>query len=275
MSVKNWLEISIPAPPEAQDDVMARLIMEGFESFHIEESCIKLYLSPDDNGGLDRLRGSVHSFSVSPRREEEWAEAWKRYFNPTPIGKRILIQPAWMEYEPPADRAVYLNDPGMAFGTGLHASTRLCLEILESLDVKGKQVLDIGCGSGILGICALLLGAPGAVGVDIDPYAVRTAGENARLNGMDGRFSVFAGDYLTDSSVRSSAGGFNLVFSNIVADVIIPLASVLAPAVQGGAVWVASGIIGHRLDDVLSAAEESGLTARTVRVEDSWAAVVF
>ena len=273
MSV-NWLEVSVPAPLETQDDLLARLIMEGFEYFHIEEDCVKLYFPPDDAGELERLRGLVPSVSIAERCEDEWAEAWKRYYKPAPIGEKLLIQPAWLEVEP-TNRAVYLNDPGMAFGTGLHASTRLCLEILESLDLAGKRVLDIGCGSGILGLCALLLGAESAVGVDIDPYAVRTAKENAGLNGVDGRFTAFAGDYLTDNSVRESAGAFDVAFSNIVADIIIPLVPVMTPWLKDGTQWITSGIIEHRLDDVLSVAENAGLTAKTVRVEDGWAAVVF
>jgi ribosomal protein L11 methyltransferase len=272
MPVKNWLEVTVPAPPDAQEELLARLVMAGFEGFHIEETCINLYLSPDDSGGLDCLRGLAPSLSVRERCEGEWEEAWKRYYKPAPIGERLLIQPAWLECGP-TDRAVYLNDPGMAFGTGLHASTKLCLEILESLNLNGKKVLDIGCGSGILGLCALLLGAESAVGVDIDPYAVRTAAENARLNGVDGRFSAVTGDYLTDSAVRDCAGGFDVVFSNIIADIIIPLAPILASRLQNGALWVSSGIIEHRLDDVLSAAENAGLAAQTVRVEDSWGAI--
>jgi ribosomal protein L11 methyltransferase len=273
MSV-NWLEVSVPAPLDAQEELLAKLIMEGFEYFHIEEDCVKLYFSPDDAGELERLRGLVPSVSVAERCEDEWAEAWKKYYKPTPIGKKLLIQPAWIETEP-TSRAVYLNDPGMAFGTGLHASTRLCLEIIESLDLSGKRVLDIGCGSGILGLCALLLGAESAVGVDIDPYAVRTAKENALLNGADDRFTSLAGDYLTDGSIRESAGVFDAAFSNIVADIIIPLAPILSPMLKSGVLWTASGIIEHRLDDVLTAAEGAGLTAKTVRVEDGWAAVVF
>jgi ribosomal protein L11 methyltransferase len=260
-----------------QEDIMAKLIMQGFESFVTDDTGLTLYLSPDVPGGLDRLRGICPSVSVRERCEDEWADAWKRYYKPTPIGGRLLIQPAWLadELPPSSDRAVYLNDPGMAFGTGLHASTRLCLEILETLDLAGKRVLDVGCGSGILGLCALLLGAKNAVGVDIDPYAVRTAKANALLNGEEGRFAAFTGDYLNDSGARSSAGGFDIVFSNIVADVIIPLVSVLAPNIGPDSTLVASGIIEHRLDDVLSAAEGAGLDARTVRVEDGWAAVVF
>ena len=273
MSV-NWLEVSVPAPLETQDELLAKLIMEGFEYFHLEEDCVKLYFYPHDTGELERFQGLVPSVSIAERCEDEWAEAWKRYYKPAPIGEKLLIQPAWLEVEP-TSRAVYLNDPGMAFGTGLHASTRLCLEILESLDLSGKRVLDIGCGSGILGLCALLLGAEGAVGVDIDPYAVRTAKENAMLNGVDGRFAALAGDYLTDNPVRDTAGEFDVAFSNIVADIIIPLVPVITPRLKDGAQWITSGIIEHRLDDVLSAAEDAGLTAKTVRVEDGWAAVVF
>ncbi|MCL2002438.1 MAG: 50S ribosomal protein L11 methyltransferase [Oscillospiraceae bacterium] len=268
MPVKRWLEVSLPAPPDAQEELLARLIAEEFEGFQIEESCVVVYLPADDVSRLAVLRRLSPSLTARERGEEEWADAWMRYYKPTPIGSRLLIQPAWLPLENPENRAVYLNDPGMSFGTGLHASTRLCLEILESLEPKGWRVLDVGCGSGILGLCALLLGAESAVGVDIDAYAVRTALENALLNGMESKFTAYAEDFLTSGSVD----GFDIIFSNIIADAIIPLVPIVAPA---GSIWVASGIIEHRLDEVLSIAEAAGLNAPVIRIEDGWAAVLF
>jgi ribosomal protein L11 methyltransferase len=264
--MSRWLEITLPA------ELQVKLIAEGFESFLEEGDRVILYLPADDADSLAVLRRLSPCMTVRERCEDEWADAWKQYYKPTPIGERLLIQPAWLPLDNPEGRAVYLNDPGMSFGTGLHASTRLCLELLETLDLSDKHILDVGCGSGILGLCALLLGAGGAVGVDIDPYATRTAGENARLNHVDPRFTTFTGDMMSNDSLREMAADFDVIFSNIVADVIIPLAPVLAPS---GAVWIASGIIEHRLDDVLRAAEEEGLSARCVRVEDGWAAVLF
>ncbi|MCL1807296.1 MAG: 50S ribosomal protein L11 methyltransferase [Oscillospiraceae bacterium] len=287
--MKTWLEVALPAPPEEQDELLAKLVSLDFEGFQIEDDRVLMYLPVDAAESLDLLCGLSPALTIRERCEDEWADAWKQYYKPTPIGDKLLIQPAWAANAPQrmsgsdcgneradnslcSGRVIYLNDPGMAFGTGLHASTRLCLEIIETLDLTGKRVLDVGCGSGILSLCALLLGAENAVGVDIDPYAARTAGENAKLNGVEGRFTALAGDYLNDETLRRSAGQAGVVFSNIVADVIIPLVPVIAPS---GALWIASGIIEGRLDEVLSAAEEDGLAARRVRVEDGWAAVQF
>jgi ribosomal protein L11 methyltransferase len=260
--MSKWLEVTLSA------DLQAQLIVNGFDSYIEDENHIILYLSPDDAGGIGLLRRLSPDLQIRERREEEWADAWKQYYMPTPIGKKLLIQPAWAALDNPENRAVYINDPGMSFGTGLHASTRLCLEMLESLKLTGKRVLDVGCGSGILSLCALLLGAESAVGVDVDPYAVRTAEGNARLNGVEDRFSARAEDFLA----TGSAEGFDIVFSNIIADIIIPLVPVIAPSC---AIWIASGIIEHRLDDVLSAAESAGLTAQTENTEDGWSAVLF
>jgi ribosomal protein L11 methyltransferase len=259
--MSKWLEVSAALAPAAAETA-------GFEQFIEEDGRLLIYLSPDDTESFRLLQELAPGLTVKERDESEWSDAWKQHYKPTPIGKRLLIQPAWAAVENPDNRAVYLNDPGMAFGTGLHASTRLCLELLESLDLEGKRVLDIGCGSGILGLCALLLGAGSAAGVDIDPYAVRTATENAVLNGVDGRFTARAEDFLADGS----ANGYDFVFSNIIADVIIPLTPIIA---RSGAVWMASGIIEHRLDDVLNAAEDAGLELLEMRIEDGWSAVVL
>ena len=270
--MSKWLEVTLPSPPEALEELSVALIAEGFESFQTEDAGIILYLPEDAAGDLRRLRGLCPPLTARTRDEEEWSDAWKQYYKPTPIGNRLLIQPAWLPMENPEGRAVYLNDPGMSFGTGLHPSTRLCLEMLETLDLPGKRVLDVGCGSGILALCALILGAESAAGVDIDPNAARTAEANARLNGVEGRFAARAGDFLTDRALRDSVKPFDVVFSNIIADVIIPLVPVLAPS---GALWVASGVIENRLDDVLTAAEDCGLCIRSVRTESGWAAVMF
>ena len=270
--MSKWLEVALPSPPETLEELSAALIAEGFDSFQTEDTAIILYLPPDAADDLRRLRGLCPGLTARTRDDGEWSEAWKQYYKPTPIGQRLLIQPAWLPPENPEGRAVFLNEPGMSFGTGLHPSTRLCLEILETLDLPGKRVLDVGCGSGILSLCALILGADSAVGVDIDPHAARTATENARLNGVEGRFEALAGDFVTDPAPRGSLDTFDIVFSNIIADVIIPLAPILAPS---GALWVASGIIESRLDGVLAVAEECGLSVRNVRTESGWAAVMF
>ena len=152
-------------------------------------------------------------------REEDWSDNWKQYFKPLPVGKRLLIRPTWETAEPVPGRKILSIDPGMAFGTGGHETTRLVLEALENRIQPGVRFLDVGCGSGILSIAALLLGASSAVGVDIDPLAVRTARENGELNGFtEPRLTVLKGDL-----VDRVTGQYAVVAANIVADAIIAL----------------------------------------------------
>lgn len=253
---------------------------------------VKVYLRNDDEGRakLAELRESMRSLkdelsdvdlgtldvSVGGLREEDWSTAWKQYYKPTPIGERLLILPEW-EPRPQTDRVVFLNNPGMSFGTGTHASTRLALMSVEKLTEDGARVLDLGCGSGILAICALLLGASNAELVDIDPAAARIAIENAKLNGVDARCTAYAGDLLNDEPLRSKLlerGKYPLVLANIVADVIIPLCPFAAEAVADGGAFVTSGIIEPRLDDVLEALTAAGFTDNTVSTDEGWCSII-
>lgn len=253
---------------------------------------VKVYLRNDDEGRakLAELREAMKSLkselpefdlgsldvSVGGLREEDWSTAWKQYYKPTPIGERLLILPAWEE-RPETDRVVFLNNPGMSFGTGTHASTRMALKSVEKLTENGARVLDLGCGSGILAICALLLGAAAAEMVDIDPAAARISIENAKLNGVDARCTAYAGDLLSDDALRGRLlehGKYPLVLANIVADVIIPLCPFAAEAVADGGAFVTSGVIEPRLPDVLAALEASGFTDNTVSTDEGWCSIV-
>jgi len=191
------------------------------------------------------------------------------------MGKRLVVCPTWEEYAPGAGELVMRLDPGMAFGTGTHHTTRLCAGMLEEMVAPGCRVLDKGTGSGILSIAALLLGAKEAVGVDIDPVAARTAGENAVLNGFGpDRFTPVCGDLVHDTKLAERLGsGFDLIAANIVADVIIALAPAFPRHLRPGGAAVCSGIILPRKEEVLAALEGQGFAIARVEEADGWCAV--
>jgi ribosomal protein L11 methyltransferase len=183
------------------------------------------------------------------------------------IGRRLAIVPSWQEYE--TDRVRLVLDPGLAFGTGSHETTSLCLEALDELVRGGERVLDIGTGSGILAIAALKLGAESAEGVDIDPVAVRTAGENAARNGVAEKLTVLVGD-LSDKA----SGKYQIVTANIVADAIKSLCTGVPALLAEGGVFIASGIIDDRRDEVVAAVRAAGFGKIDVREKRGWACLV-
>lgn len=198
---------------------------------------------------------------------------WKQYYRPISIGKRLLIVPQWLHPENPEERIPVRLDPGMIFGTGSHASTRMCLQELERLVRGGEQVLDLGSGSGILSIAALLLGASSAVGVDIDPKAEDIARENAAFNGIGpDRFTAVTGNVLNDGNLieQLREDGKDLVLANIVADVIIPLSSRVPQLLRQDGMFICSGVLNTRLKEVLRALQKAGLTVEATNLEDDW-----
>ena len=187
------------------------------------------------------------------------------------IGERLIVIPDWEQAEPHGRVALRMN-PGLTFGTGSHATTRLCLQALEKLVRPGMKVLDLGCGSGILSIAALLLGAERAFACDIDEKAVDVAYENAALNGVGrDRYTVRAGDVLSDQGLRRDmGGGWDIVVANIVADVIIALAPAALDLMKPGGVFLCSGIIDQRADEVRAALEAQGFTIREANASEGW-----
>lgn len=236
---------------------------------------VHMYLAPDENPAdvlplfKERLEASGIPYELATNgvEQEDWQNAWKKYYHAMDIGKRLAIVPGWEQYD--TDRTAITMDPGMAFGTGTHETTALCLEVLDERVRGGERVLDIGTGSGILAIAALKLGAAAAEGVDIDPMCVRTAGENAARNGVEDRLTVLVGD-LSDKA----SGVYDLITANIVAAAILSLAPHVPALLAPGAVFIASGIIDTRKEEVLAGLRAAGLEPFDVREKRGWVCIV-
>ena len=236
---------------------------------------VHMYLAPDENPAeilpLFRERldaaGIPYELTTAGVEQEDWQNAWKKYYHAMDIGSRLAIVPGWESYD--TDRIRITMDPGLAFGTGTHETTALCLELLDSLVQGGERVLDVGTGSGILAIAALKLGAREADGVDIDPMCVRTAGENAERNGVDGRFRVLVGD-LSDKA----EGVYDIITANIVAAAILSLAPAVPALMAPGAKFICSGIIDERKDEVLAGLQASGLRPVEIKEKRGWVCIL-
>ena len=237
-------------------------------------SRVKFYLADDEDGRaqLASIRAGLgREIRTAIVADSDWENNWRQYYEPIEIGERLVVVPEWLE-TPEGDRVPLRLDPGLIFGTGSHATTRMCLAALEGLSGAGKTVLDLGCGSGILAIGALLLGCERAVGCDIDPKAPDVAESNAALNGIGpDRFRVYAGDVLSDAGMRASLGtGYDIVTANIVSDVIIPLAGLARPFLKPGGAFLTSGIIEGRQDEVAEALRKNGFTIVSHYNEEDW-----
>lgn len=246
---------------------------DELESRFTGVSRIKCYLCDDEDGRavLCRIRGAYGGVETSFVEDSDWENNWREYYKPIEVGEKLVVVPEWEDI--PDDGRIALRlDPGLIFGTGSHATTRMCLAALEKYAGEGKTFLDLGCGSGILGIGALVLGSARCVGCDIDPKAPDVAASNAALNGIGSdRFKVYAGDILSDVSLRRMLGsGYDAVLANIVSDVIIPLSALVREFMKPGAVFITSGIIDGRQDEVRAALEGNGFEVIEHRNEEEW-----
>jgi len=246
-----------------QEDAVGREILARIE-MHLQALTQNI---PEINfGALSVLSGPVN--------DDDWLHEWRKTYKPFTIGKNVVVRPYWEEYTPKIGETVFTIDPGAVFGTGLHGTTQLCVMALENLKtLEGSTVLDIGCGSGILSVIALLLGASSATACDIDPGAARCALENARLNQIDQhRFEVFTGDIFEDGFLQDKK--YDIILANIVADVIIGLGPIIPKFMKKEGLFIASGIIDERIAEVREAIENSGLQIIEENVLDGWHCIV-
>ena len=245
--------------------------MNGKETFELVKEMLKNAKENEkeiDFGSLD--------ITVKNIKEDDWANNWKKYFKPFAVGDKIVIRPSWEEYNDDGNKTVLKIDPGHVFGTGTHETTQLCIELIENYLKKDDMVLDIGCGSGILSIASLLLGAKYADAVDIDPNAIDIAYTNAGMNDI-GRetYDVVSGNILEDEDLNEKYSGkkYDVVEANIVADVIIALTDKIPQYIKDGGVFISSGIIVERLDDVLEALKGHGFEVLEVKKKKGWSAI--
>lgn len=257
------------------------------------ETCITVYL-PDNNQGSDML-SAIRSMlaevkstdtenaygrleaELSSIREEDWANNWKQYFKPVTVGEKLVIKPSWEDYSGDGNRIILEIDPASSFGTGQHHTTRLCLELLEKSLSDGNSVLDMGCGSGILSIGAVLLGAGNAVAVDIDENSAVTAAENAEKNHIPNeKYKTYFGNILTDEKLADRIDAkYDVITANIVADVLIAMKNHFARYLRENGVLIVSGIITERMDEVIDAIVSAGFEKTEVNTKEGWAAVKF
>lgn len=251
--------------PESGVIIKAYLSESSFLIETVEE--IKAAITNLTNYNIDIGENTVSIVEVN---EEDWATAWKQYYHPVKISERFTIVPTWEEYTPVStDELIIELDPGMAFGTGTHPTTVMCLQALEKVVQQGDTVVDIGTGSGVLSIGAALLGAKNVHALDLDEVAVRAARENVELNKVSDTVSVFHGNLL--DTVKEPA---DVVVANILAEIIMSFTDDAFTIVKPGGLYVTSGIIGAKRDDVKAALEASGFVIEEVLTMEDWVAII-
>ncbi len=300
-----WLELTVRVHPEAVESVSELLssyapggvaIEEPFELIDEGQEyrvlsgqpvIVHAYLPMDGKQDETRRRiaeGLWHFSSIGEHfvgklesrevNEEDWANAWKEFYHVTHIGKRLVIRPSWREYTPKDDEVVLELDPGMAFGTGLHPTTRMCLEQVEQRTRSDMKVIDVGTGSGILALAAAKLGAASVYGIDNSSVAAESAAENARVNHLAGTIQVVLGE-LTPEEAQRHADEYDMVLANIIARVIGAIAAQLATVLKPGGLLIASGIINERRHEAEGPLLEAGLKLVEAQMIDDWVTLVM
>ncbi|MBR4627993.1 MAG: 50S ribosomal protein L11 methyltransferase [Ruminococcus sp.] len=255
------------------------------------ETCVTVYL-PSNSQGADMLNDIRRTLAemkagdpegvygrleaeLSSIREEDWANNWKQYFKPIEVGEKLVIKPSWEDYAGDGTRTILEIDPASSFGTGQHHTTRLCLELLEKSITPGDRLLDMGCGSGILSIGAMLLGAGSAVAVDIEENSAAAAADNAAKNHIDpSLYKTYFGNVITDADFADSiAEEYDIITANIVADVLIAMKDYFFRCLRKGGTLIVSGIIEERMDEVINALIAAGFSSPEPNICEGWAAV--
>lgn len=236
---------------------------------------LSTYVAPGDEARIAELEAELKAFgalSVEQKlvHEEDWANAWKQYFKPRKVGKNWVIQPTWEDYDAQPGDQILLLDPGQAFGTGDHPTTRGCLELMEPLDFTNKAVADIGCGSGVLSVAAGKLGATDIVGVDIELPAVEASRENAERNHVE--MEIFQGLGFTPLPEGKM---YDVVLSNIISAALVKLAPEVADRLNANGIWIVSGIIKPNWPDVQTAADQAGFQVKQTVEEDDWVSALL
>ena len=303
----NWIEVHIDTRPDRLDDLCARLEAAGVTGLVIDDEAdfkdflennhqywdyvddellrekkglcrVTFYLSDDAEGEkqLRNVQALLADFPASRLtrsavQDADWENNWKQFYKPMEIGERLLVIPQWEQSESKGRVELRLN-PGLTFGTGSHATTRLCLQALDKHIHGGERVLDLGCGSGILSIAALLLGAKEAFACDIDDKCVDVAYENAAINGIGrDRYTVRWGNVVTDHALQAEFGGaYDVVVANIVADVIMGISPQVRPFLKAGGLFLCSGIIDDRADEVAACLRRDGWDIAETRQSEGW-----
>lgn len=255
------------------------------------ETCVTVYLPGNSQGAdmLSSIRAMLTEMKASDSEnlygrleaelsnicEEDWANNWKQYFKPLKVGEKLLIKPSWEEYDNTDERVVLEIDPASSFGTGQHHTTRLCLELLEKSLNGGEKILDLGCGSGILSIGGILLGAENAVAVDIEENSVATAIENAGKNHITAdKYRALCGNIIDDEALAAEIDGtYDIITANIVADVLIAMRDFFGRYLKPDGILIISGIIEERMDEVVDAVIASGFEKIEANIKEGWAAV--
>lgn len=245
---------------------------QGLDYLEAVKAELRALKTRDTENAFGRLE-----YELKNVREEDWANNWKQYFKPLEIGDKLLIKPSWEEIPEGETRKILEIDPASSFGTGQHNTTQLCLELVEKYLGDGDRVLDLGCGSGILSIGAVLLGAQECTAIDIDANSVKIAGENAEKNNIPAeKYHAICGNVIDDSALVAEIGtGFDMVCANIVADVLIGMSGLFKGFLKQGGRLIVSGIIDMRKDEVLDVIKAQGFILDEIREKEDWVAASF